>query len=87
MRKALLQNEVPTVRFAKVQSISEIENLPKMEYPLIVKPTDRSGSRAITKIYKKEELKEAIQIALDNSFEKKAIVEEYIEGKEYLSLH
>lgn len=83
MRKALLANGVPTIKFAEVTSSYDIENTKKMTYPLIVKPTDRSGSRAITKIYKEEELKEAIDKAIENSFEKKAIVEEYIDGNEY----
>ena len=83
MRKAFYNNGVPTVKFIEVSSTSDIDNINNMSFPLIVKPTDRSGSRAITKIYKKEELNQAIENAIDNSFEKKAIVEEYIEGKEY----
>ena len=38
-------------------------------YPVIVKPTDRSGSRAITKVLCKEELPEAIRAAAAQSFE------------------
>ncbi|MBP3255075.1 MAG: ATP-grasp domain-containing protein [Clostridia bacterium] len=83
MRKALLANGVPTIKFTEVESSNEIEKTKEMTYPLIVKPTDRSGSRAITKIYKEKELKEAIDRAIENSFEKKAIVEEYIDGPEY----
>lgn len=52
-------------------------------YPVIVKPTDRSGSRGITRVERKEELKSAIARATEQSFEKKAIIEEYIEGAEY----
>lgn len=52
-------------------------------YPVIVKPTDRSGSRAITRVEKKEELPAAIQAAVEQSFERRAIVEEYISGREY----
>lgn len=83
MRKAFKEAGVATPGFEIVTSPTDIENLANMEYPLIVKPTDRSGSRAITKIYKKEELEEAISKAIENSFEKKAIVEEYIEGNEF----
>lgn len=83
MRKAFKENGVPTIKFTEVTSSSEINETDDMTYPLIVKPTDRSGSRAITKIYKKEELEEAINKAIDNSFEKRAIVEEYIDGNEY----
>lgn len=83
MRKAFKEEGVATPGFEIVSSPKDIEKLSDMEYPLIVKPTDRSGSRAITKIYKKEELEEAISKAIENSFEKKAIVEEYIEGNEF----
>ena len=83
MRKAFKEAGVATHGFEIVSSPEDIEKLSNMEYPLIVKPTDRSGSRAITKIYKKEELEEAISKAIENSFEKKAIVEEYIEGNEF----
>jgi biotin carboxylase len=50
--------------------------------PLIVKPTDRSGSRGVSKVNNLDELKDAISIALNESFEKKAVVEEFIEGVE-----
>ena len=83
MRKAFKEEGVATPGFEIVSSPKDIEKLSDMEYPLIVKPTDRSGSRAITKIYKKEELEEAISKAIEDSFEKKAIVEEYIEGNEF----
>lgn len=52
-------------------------------YPVIVKPTDRSGSRAITLVRTGEELDEAVKRAIDQSFEKRAIIEEYIPGAEY----
>lgn len=54
-----------------------------INYPVIVKPTDRSGSRAITCVYDEKELESAVQRAIDQSFEKAAIIEEFIEGKEY----
>ena len=81
MRKAFKEKGVPTLGFIKVSSPKE--KISNMKYPLIVKPTDRSGSRAITKINNKNELEEAISRAIENSFEKGAIVEEFIEGKEY----
>ena len=52
-------------------------------FPLIVKPLDRSGSRGITKIYAANELPAAIEAAKAAGFQKKALVEEYAEGKEY----
>lgn len=61
----------------------ENEEVSVPEYPVIVKPTDRSGSRGITRVECEEELKPAIACAAEQSFEKKAIIEEYIEGAEY----
>ena len=83
MRKAFKENGIPTLKFHKVTSATQIESLSDMKLPLIVKPTDRSGSRAVTKITNKNQLKNAISRAIENSFENAAIVEEFIEGKEY----
>lgn len=83
MRKAMLDGGISTVKFAKIYDVDNLNGIEGMEYPLIVKPTDRSGSRSITKINKKAELKDAILRAQNDSFEDCAIVEEYIEGKEY----
>jgi biotin carboxylase len=54
-----------------------------MKLPIIVKPTDRSGSRGIFKLTGFEGLQECVKKACESSFEKCAIVEEYIEGNEY----
>lgn len=83
MRKKMKENDVKTPAFIKVSDDNSTWNIENMRMPLIVKPTDRSGSRGITKIYDKKELENAVKAATENSFEKKAIIEEYIEGDEY----
>lgn len=65
------------------QSVEAGQRIHPPQYPVIVKPTDRSGSRAITKVESPEALKAAVDKAISQSFEKKAIVEEYIPGEEY----
>lgn len=82
MRKAFKDAGVLTPAFLRVNSADEID-IAKISFPLIVKPTDRSGSRAITKIYEPAELPDAISSAVEASFEKQAIVEEFIDGHEY----
>lgn len=57
-------------------------NIQGFKFPLIVKPVDRSGSRGVTKVMFANELPDAINYAINESFCKKAIVEEYIEGDE-----
>ncbi len=84
MRQALLDGGVPTPKFVKVSEQDDFDKATKtMQYPLIVKPTDRSGSRGITKVDTLKEIPKAVQSAVENSFEKHAIIEEYFEGEEY----
>lgn len=82
MRKAFEIAGVKVPKFNNV-GLGENVNLENFQFPVIVKPTDRSGSRGITKVEKKEEIAHAIAIACENSFEKRAIIEEFIEGEEY----
>ncbi len=83
MRKKMQENGVKVPKYVKVTDDKKTWNIKGMKFPLIVKPTDRSGSRGITKIYKKEELEDAIHYSTKDSFEKSAIIEEFIEGNEY----
>lgn len=83
MRQAFLDAGVHVPKFKKIAHEMEIPETFKMRYPLIVKPTDRSGSRAIFKVSNEQELKNAIHAAIEVSFEKSAIIEEVINGEEY----
>lgn len=82
MRCQLEKHGIPVPRFKKVSDISEIETA-ALRYPLIVKPTDRSGSRGVTKVFDAEELKEAIEYGVKYSFEHAVIIEDFLEGNEY----
>ncbi|MBR2683318.1 MAG: ATP-grasp domain-containing protein, partial [Atopobiaceae bacterium] len=55
----------------------------KLHYPLIVKPSDRSGSRGITKIECPSELGPALEAAWDVSFAGTALIEEFLKGDEF----
>lgn len=83
MRKAFVEHNIAVPRFVEITNNDSLDLLGEIQYPVIVKPTDRSGSRGITKLDSPEGLENAIEQAIDYSFEKKAIVEEYIEGNEY----
>lgn len=82
MRNAFKQNGDPIPKFIMV-SEHELLNISDFSFPLIVKPTDRSGSRGITKITDTSQLPNAIKEACSESFEHKAMIEEFVEGKEY----
>lgn len=82
MRKAFEKNGDPSPKnYCSDELTADI--IANMCFPLIVKPVDRSGSRGITKISCVEELQAAIAIAEEVSFDKKAMIEEFVEGEEY----
>lgn len=82
MRRCFEENGDPSPKSIKVASVTS--ELPEeLSYPVIVKPADRSGSRGITRVNSAEELQMAIAGALNVSFSKEVLVEEYFEGKEY----
>lgn len=83
MRSTFRAAGIPTPAFAKVGPEDDLSEVYAMQLPIIVKPTDRSGSRGIFKLTSFDGLDAAIAEASSSSFEKKAIVEEYIEGNEY----
>ncbi len=83
MRKQMKKYNIKTPGFIKVESGCNNIDIKDLKFPMIVKPTDRSGSRGITKVFNKGELNNAIEYAAKDSFEKSAIIEEYIEGDEY----
>ena len=82
MREAFAARHDPSPQSILVDETTDLDGL-SLSYPVIVKPTDRSGSRAVCKLADKTGLAAAVRRAMDASFEKKAVVEEFIEGKEY----
>lgn len=81
MRRTFKKNNIYVPNFQIAENTKDIMKIDS--FPKIVKPTDRSGSRAISLVRNLEELKEAVKNAIDCSFEKKAIIEDVIDGEEY----
>lgn len=82
MRMTFEQNGDPSPWSYEVRSVADAMTLP-LSYPLIVKPVDRSGSRSITKLVSNCGLEDAVQAAIDVSFDGAAVIEEFITGEEY----
>ena len=82
MREAFFKNGDPSPKSIVVDSETDLSKL-DITYPAIVKPTDRSGSRGVCKLEDSAKLTEAVKNAIEQSFEKRAVVEEFAEGKEY----
>ncbi|MBU0490154.1 MAG: ATP-grasp domain-containing protein [Bacteroidetes bacterium] len=82
MRKILSAANLPCPKFSANTNADEVIRS-GLHYPLIVKPTDRSGSRGVSKVNTMTELEHSIERALTESFNKQIIIEEFIQGHEY----
>ncbi len=82
MRKTFWANGDPSPKFIVVKD-GRIPSAIGFNFPIIVKPSDRSGSRGITKLANAEKLDAAIQAAQNESFNGEVLIEEYIEGDEF----
>lgn len=90
MLNALRNAGVPCPKYQMVTSESDVK-VDSWIYPLIVKPTDRSGSLGVTKVETQDDLLKAVNNAISLSFKGEAIIEEFIEGREisveFISYH
>jgi biotin carboxylase len=82
MRDLLSRYDLPCPRFCLLDGGNN-KLVNRLSYPLIVKPTDRSGSRGVSKVDYRSLMNLAIERAFSESFNKRVIVEEFITGKEY----
>lgn len=85
MRKALKNADIFGPQFS-IYEQPNFKNIENYEFPIIVKPTDRSGSRGVTKVFDIEETNLAIVKALDNSIKGHVIVEEFIHSDREFSI-
>jgi len=85
MKKIMMDYGIPTARYYAVDKNTDLESI-VLDYPIIVKPVDNSGSAGVIKVETPEELKAAIDESLNLSRSKSLVVEEFIEGTE-MSTH
>lgn len=82
MRQAFTSADVPCPQHMCVTTVNVDTIQNQLTLPLIVKPSDRSGSLAVNKITDWAQLPAALQEAKTASFKGEAMVEEFIEGRE-----
>jgi biotin carboxylase len=82
MKQKMKSAGVPTSDFAIISSNESISELGHLHFPLIVKPTDSTGSAGVRVCRNQAELTTNLESALNLSRNGKAIVEEFIEGQE-----
>ena len=77
------QNNVSHPQYIVVENATKFSEIKGcMEYPVITKPTDNSGSRGIMLVNNSKELENAIAYSSENGREGNVIVEEYMIGPE-----
>ena len=79
-RKFLSDNgfNVPTAK--SYDNIEEaLKDVDLFHWPVIVKPTDSAGSKGVTKVIDKNQLKESIEYALSFSHSNEFIIEDFLE--------
>jgi biotin carboxylase len=87
MRKALVASGVHCPQFVKVSDMASALNMTtRMNYPLIVKPCDRSGSIGVCRVNSYDELGVAVEEALRVSLYHEAIIEDFIQDSEEISI-
>ena len=85
VRKRLFEHHVDdTDQAYEVNSETNIKELAKkLNYPVMVKPCDGSGSRGVSRVDKASELKAACEYVIADSITHRAEIETFIIGKEY----
>ncbi len=73
---------IPVPKHFAISATNTLEFLEDVTYPLIVKPEDSQSSMGISVVHNKAEYTQAIELALRNSKNSTAIVEEFFEGTE-----
>lgn len=87
MRDAFVKGNVPCPKYTMLceqdmQASEKHDVLRDFQLPLIVKPSDRSGSLGVNKICMPSDFYPAVKNAMEVSFKKQVMVEEFIEGRE-----
>lgn len=85
VRHILSANNIDDIsQHFEVDNLDEVNAIKeKIDYPIMVKPCDGSGSKAAQRINSETELKKACKEAIEKSIIGKALLEDFIEGKEY----
>ena len=84
MKECYEANGVRTARFRKVHFEDDLgEKIQGLEYPLIFKAVDSSGSRGITRVNRPQDIEAAVEAVKAVTRKNYYIVEEFIIGEEF----
>ncbi|MDR3048679.1 MAG: ATP-grasp domain-containing protein, partial [Elusimicrobiota bacterium] len=82
MKKIFNANNIPNAKYLEINSVSDINDI-NIKFPLVVKPSDRSAGRGVSLARSKKDFKAIVEFALNESFNKKVLIEQLITGKQF----
>lgn len=85
VRKCLFDAKADDTGYSfEIHSLEEIPAiLPKIIFPIMMKPVDGSGSRGASKVEHADDFAKACEFAMSGSISHRAVAEPFVEGKEY----
>ena len=85
VRKLLFEAQADDTGYSyEIDSLEVIDEvLPKIKFPIMMKPVDGSGSRGASKVEKAEDFAKAAEFAMSGSITHRAVAEPFINGREY----
>ena len=81
MKRIMWENNIPTSKYIQVASLDEVKSI-DLRFPLMVKPADSNSANGVKRVYTQTELEKYLPDAFRFSRNGKAIVEEFVTGKE-----
>lgn len=81
-RQALEKAGIPVPKYYLVENEADLSKV-RCRFPVIVKPVDSGGSQGICKVESTDKLTEAYNYAISFSRTSKAIIEEFVDGREF----
>lgn len=81
-RQALEKAGIPVPKYYLILDEADLSNV-QCRFPVIVKPVDSGGSQGICKVESPDRLLEAYRYAIGYSRTSRAIVEEFVDGREF----
>ena len=85
VRKCLFDAKADDTGYSfEIHSMDQIPAiLPKVKFPVMMKPVDGSGSRGASKVERVEDFAKACEYAMSGSISHRAVAEPFVDGREY----
>lgn len=81
MKKIFKANNIDCANYIELRNLSDLEKI--KNFPVVIKPSDRSAGRGVVKCQNMSEVKKAFSEALTISYNKIVLCEEVLKGRQF----